>query len=80
MITETQAGSRPWVLCCLMWEDGYKAEQLAYKCGIPLARFWRLLCGLDRFTVKEVDRICTRLRITPDLRRDVFGEVKDDGR
>lgn len=80
MTIETLAGSKPWLLCSLMWQDGYRAEQLAYKCGIPLARFWAFLCGVQLLTVKEVDRICTRLRITPDLRRDVFGEVEDDGR
>ena len=77
MITETQAGSKPWVLCCLMWEDGYRVEKFAYLCGIPLQRFWRFLCGLEPLTAKEIDRICARLRITPDLRRDVFGEVSE---
>ena len=77
MIAEPQNKAKPWILCTLMWQDGYRAEQLAYKCGIPLQRFWRFLCGLELLTAKEVDRICTRLRITPDLRRDVFGEVQD---
>ena len=77
MITETQAGSKPWVLCTLMWQDGYGVEKFAYLCGIRLARLWAFLCGLETLTVKEVDRICTRLRITPDLRAYIFGEVQD---
>ena len=68
------------LLCEVMWDDGldaFKVMRFAYTCGIPMARFWRLLTGQDQFTAKEVDRICTRLRITPDLRWDVFGEVSE---
>ena len=64
----------------VLWQEGVTPVRLCYSCAIPVTRFWELICGTARATAGEIDRICARLRITPDLRLDVFGEVEDDGR
>jgi len=51
--------------------------KLAYLCGID--HLWEKVCGVEKFTPRQIDRMCTVLRITPDLRREIFGEEAGDG-
>lgn len=68
------------LLAMVMWQDGTNPKELAYRCGISLCRFWLVFCGCEPYTTREQDPICAALHLTPDLRREIFGEEGDDGR
>lgn len=67
------------LLAMVMWQEGTNPKKLAYRCGIPLCRFWLVFCGCEPYTKREQDQICAALHITPDLRREIFGEEEGDG-
>jgi len=64
------------LLSTVIHQEGCRPEKLAYLCGIPCGRVWEMLCGVEECTQRQIDRMCTVLRITPDLRREIFGEVQ----
>lgn len=67
------------LLSYIIRQAGVNLEKLCYLCGIPVDEFWKKLSGARRFSPRQIDRLCTVLRITPDLRREIFGEEEGDG-
>lgn len=66
------------LLSTIMWQEGVGPIRMAYAAGIPYQDLWAKICGAQRFTSREVDAVCRVLRITPDLRREIFGEVQHE--
>lgn len=64
------------MLATVMWQEGMDPRRLSYRAAIPAPLFFAKFSGAVGFSPAEIDGICKALRITPDLRRAIFGEVQ----